>query len=46
MLGLLFGDGGSLISLEPNWTPVTGTKFALKDIVNYALGNGAALQLR
>jgi hypothetical protein len=38
-LGLLFGDANSLLSLDPNWTPKTGPKYALKDFVNYALGN-------
>jgi hypothetical protein len=42
-LGVLFGDGSSLLSLNPNWHPANGTAFALKDIVLYALGTGPAL---
>jgi hypothetical protein len=38
-LGLLSGDKNSLLNLDPNWTPKTGTKFTLKDFVKYALGN-------
>ena len=37
-LGLLFGDPNSLLSLDPNWTPASGAGYALKDLVNYALG--------
>jgi Animal haem peroxidase len=42
-LGLLFGDNSSMLSLDPHFVPVTGTSFRLRDIVNYALGNGTAL---
>ena len=39
-LGLMFGDSNSLLNLDPNWKPPTfGAGFALKDFVNYALGN-------
>ena len=39
-LGLMFGDSNSLLNLDPNWTPPKfGANFALKDFVNYALGN-------
>jgi hypothetical protein len=43
IVGLMFGDPSSLLSLDPNWTPATGPTFALRDFVNYALGNGPAL---
>ena len=42
-LGMLFGDGFSLLSLDPLWAPVTGPDFALKHLVAYALGQGPAL---
>jgi hypothetical protein len=42
-LGLMFGDGKSMLSAHPNWHPKTGKDFALKDIVTYALGNGPKL---
>ncbi|HEX8240305.1 MAG TPA: heme peroxidase family protein [Allosphingosinicella sp.] len=42
-LGMLFGDGRSLLSLNPSWVPRTGPNFALRDIVRYALGEGPAL---
>jgi hypothetical protein len=36
----MFGDSNSLLNLDPNWTPPKfGANFALKDFVNYALGN-------
>ena len=38
-LGLMFGDNNSLLNLEPNWQPPNNPNFALKDFVNYALGN-------
>ena len=38
-LGLIFGDNNSLLNLEPNWQPPNNPNFALKDFVNYALGN-------
>ena len=31
MLGLMFGDPSSFLSLDPLWTPSTGPAFALKD---------------
>jgi hypothetical protein len=39
-LGLMFGDSNSMLSLHPTWTPDTkaGAKYALKDLVNYAIG--------
>ena len=40
-LGMLFGDNDSYLSAEPDWLPTTqnkGKKFALRDIVAYALG--------
>ena len=43
IVGLLFGDNASMLSLDPQFVPVTGRDFALKDIVAYALGQGAAL---
>jgi hypothetical protein len=43
MLGLLFGDGASYLSLDPLWTPVTGPDFRLRDIVRSALGKGSPL---
>jgi hypothetical protein len=42
-LGMMFGDNFSVLSLDPNWTPVTGPNFALKDLVAYALGEGDPL---
>ena len=42
-LGMMFGDNSSVLSLDPNWAPVTGTNFQLKDLVAYALGQGAPL---
>jgi hypothetical protein len=42
-LGLMFGDSASMLSLDPNWAPVTGPDFALKDLVAYALGQGDPL---
>lgn len=42
-LGLMFGDNSSVLSLDPNWAPVTGSDFALKDLVAYALGQGDPL---
>jgi hypothetical protein len=38
LLGLLFGDSHSLLSLDPGWTPPAGAKYALKDLVRYSLG--------
>jgi heme peroxidase len=38
-LGLMFADNHSLLNLEPNWQPPNNPNFALKDFVNYALGN-------
>ena len=37
-LGLMFGDRNSLLSLDPNWQPASGRYYALKDFVNFALG--------
>jgi hypothetical protein len=37
-LGLMFGDNNSLLNLEPEWTPPSGSDFRLKDLVNFALG--------
>jgi hypothetical protein len=42
-LGLMFGDMDSILQVDPLWHPKTGKDFALKDIVNFALGNGPAL---
>ncbi|MHC2291800.1 hypothetical protein ACVIJW_007670 [Bradyrhizobium barranii subsp. barranii] len=42
-LGMMFGDNSSVLSLDPQWTPVTGSGFALKDLVAYALGQGDPL---
>ncbi|MET4391417.1 hypothetical protein ABIB73_007207 [Bradyrhizobium sp. F1.4.3] len=42
-LGMMFGDNSSVLSLDPNWAPVTGTDFQLKDLVAYALGQGDPL---
>ncbi|MGY3288844.1 hypothetical protein ACVWWP_001911 [Bradyrhizobium sp. LM3.6] len=42
-LGMMFGANSSMLSLDPQWTPVTGSSFALKDIVAYALGQGDPL---
>ncbi len=38
ILGLLFGDPNSLLSLDPRWQPEGGPNYALRDFVNYALG--------
>jgi hypothetical protein len=43
ILGLMFGDGWSMLSRDPHWKPVTGPDFKLKDIVAYALGQGPGL---
>ncbi|WGJ13540.1 heme peroxidase family protein [Methylocapsa sp. D3K7] len=43
ILGLIFGDPTSMLSLDPQWKPVTGPDFALKDFVAYALGQGPSL---
>jgi hypothetical protein len=43
-LGILFGDGSSLLSQDPSWHPATGRAFKLKDIVLYALGEGPRLE--
>lgn len=43
ILGLVFGDRFSMLSLDPHWAPVTGPDFKLKDLVAYALGQGKAL---
>ena len=40
-LGLLAGDANSIVRLDPNWQPQQpkgGGAYALKDFVNYALG--------
>jgi hypothetical protein len=40
-LGMLFGDSDSFLSAHPSWIPTIGgkgEKFALRDIVAYALG--------
>jgi hypothetical protein len=42
-LGMMFGDTSSVLSLDPQWMPVTGPGFALKDLVAYALGQGDPL---
>jgi hypothetical protein len=38
-LGLMFGDNHSLLSVDPLWQPKNNPQYALKDLVNYALGN-------
>jgi hypothetical protein len=43
LLGLVFGDGASLLSRDAFWQPATGKNFTLKDFVNYALGRGPKL---
>ena len=40
-LGMLFGDNDSFLSSAPDWIPFIrnkGEKFALRDIVAYAIG--------
>jgi hypothetical protein len=37
-LGLMFGDGDSLLNLDPQWHPPAGVNYTLKDLVKYALG--------
>jgi hypothetical protein len=34
----MFGDNDSYLNLEPTWQPASGTGFALRDFVKYALG--------
>lgn len=43
LVGMMFGDGSSMLSLDPTWAPVTGTDFKLKDVVAYSLGQGPDL---
>jgi hypothetical protein len=43
ILGLMFGDGSSMLSLDPQFIPVTGAGFALKNFVSYSLEQGPAL---
>jgi hypothetical protein len=43
ILGLMFGDGSSMLSLDPQFIPVTGAGFALKNFVSYSVGQGPAL---
>jgi hypothetical protein len=38
-LGLMFGDGDSLLNLDPAWHPASGPNYALKDFVKFALGS-------
>jgi hypothetical protein len=38
-IGLLAGDANSLLNLDPTWQPKSGPNYALKEFVNYALGN-------
>jgi Animal haem peroxidase len=37
-LGLMFGDGDSMLNLDPQWQPPSGPNYTLKDLVSYALG--------
>jgi hypothetical protein len=43
ILGLIFGDNFSVLSLDPHWAPITGPNFKLRDMVSYALGQGPKL---
>jgi hypothetical protein len=43
ILGLMFGDGWSMLSRDPHWKPVSGADFKLKHFVSYALGQGPDL---
>ena len=43
ILGLLFGDGWSMLSRDPHWRPVSGADFKLKHFVASALGQGPDL---
>jgi heme peroxidase len=43
IVGMMFGDPSSVLSLDPLWVPTTGPGFALKDLVAYALGQGPPL---
>jgi Animal haem peroxidase len=38
ILGLMFGDPHSFLSMAPQWTPKSGAGYTLKDFVGYALG--------
>jgi hypothetical protein len=38
LLGLILGDRNSLLNLDPFWQPPSGSDFALKNFVNFALG--------
>lgn len=37
-LGIMFGDGDSYLSKDPQWQPPSGADFKLKDLVKFALG--------
>ncbi len=37
-VGLLFGDPGSFLNVDPLWQPAAGPGYALKDFVKFALG--------
>jgi hypothetical protein len=43
IVGLMFGDGWSMLSRDPQWKPVTGADFRLRHLVAYALGLGPDL---
>jgi hypothetical protein len=43
-VGLLFGDPGSFLNVDPLWHPEAGPEYALKDFVNFALGQGPRAQ--
>lgn len=42
-LGLLFADKSSVLSMEPDFIPITGADIKLKDFVAHALGMGPTL---
>jgi hypothetical protein len=37
-LGLMYADPGSLLVTDPKWVPPSGSAYALKDFVEFALG--------
>ena len=37
-LGLMYSDPGSYLTMDPNWTPPSGRNYALRDLIQFALG--------
>jgi hypothetical protein len=38
LVGLMFGDRTSLLNVDPQWQPASGSDYALRDFVRFALG--------